>query len=157
MIYIFDTCALIVIFDYYYRERFPTFWNRFGEAREALSILSVREVKNEIHDYASRGVLKEWADDNDDFFTMPSIEEMNFIAEIYAVRHFQQNIEREKMLKGKAVADPFVIAKAKIDGGTVVTQEKFKDHAAKIPNICKHFDVRCLSLEGFMIEVDWKF
>ena len=66
---------------------------------------------------------------------------MFFISQIYAINHFQQNLERDKLLKGGSFADPFIISKAKIINGTVVTQEKFKDHAAKIPNICKHFGI----------------
>ncbi len=60
-------------------------------------------------------------------------------------------------MQGKPVADPFVIAKANAIGGCVVTQEKFRKNAAKIPNICKHFEIRFTNLEGFMEKVDWIF
>jgi hypothetical protein len=53
--------------------------------------------------------------------------------------------------------DPFVIAKAAVDGRTVVTMEALKPQAAKIPNICQHFNVPCLSLEEFMIKEGWEF
>ena len=58
---------------------------------------------------------------------------------------------------GKPVADPFVIARAKISGACVVTQEKKTDNAAKIPNVCDHFGIRCINLEGFMEKESWKF
>lgn len=61
------------------------------------------------------------------------------------------------MLKGGAFADPFLIAKAKIMDCTVVTEESFKPTSAKIPNICKHFNVKCINLEGFMELEKWKF
>jgi len=35
--------------------------------------------------------------------------------------------------------------------------EQFKDKAAKIPNICRHFDVRCMTLEEFMQAEGWTF
>jgi hypothetical protein len=76
---------------------------------------------------------------------------------IYAVRHFQQNIEQQKILKGGKNADAFVIAKAGVERGTVVTMEVLKPNAAKIPNICEHFSIPCLSLEKFMEEEDWQF
>lgn len=79
------------------------------------------------------------------------------VSVIYAIEHFQANIERQKMLKGGNNADPFVIAKAAVSEGQVVTLEKLKPNAAKIPNICAHFDVACLSLEEFMQQEDWKF
>lgn len=77
--------------------------------------------------------------------------------ENYSVSHFQQNIEQQKLLKGGKNADPFVIAKAAVDGRAVVTMELFKPNAAKIPNICAHFAITCLSLEQFMEEEGWEF
>ncbi len=35
-------------------------------------------------------------------------------------------------------------------GGCVVTQEKMKDNAAKIPNVCEHFAIPYIDLESFM-------
>jgi Domain of unknown function (DUF4411) len=73
------------------------------------------------------------------------------------ITHFQQNIEQQKLLKGGRNADPFVIAKAATDGKTVVTMELLKPNAAKIPNICKHFNIPCLTLEQFMETEGWQF
>jgi Domain of unknown function (DUF4411) len=78
-------------------------------------------------------------------------------SKIYSVTHFQQNIEQQKLLKGGKNADPFVIAKAAIDGRAVVTMEQLRPNAVKIPNICQHFSVKCLSLEEFMEEEGWQF
>ena len=80
-----------------------------------------------------------------------------FVAKIYQVQHFQQNIEQKKMLKGGNNADPFVIARAAVAGATVVTMEQKKQGAAKIPNICEHFKVPCVSLEEFMQAEGWTF
>ncbi len=43
-----------------------------------------------------------------------------------------------------------IIACAKIQGGTVVTEEQLKPNAAKIPNVCEHFKIPCINLETFM-------
>ena len=51
-------------------------------------------------------------------------------AQVYGVVHFQQNIERQKLLKGGRNADPFVIAKAASEGRCVVTMERFKVNGA---------------------------
>jgi hypothetical protein len=40
---------------------------------------------------------------------------------------------------------------------TVVTMETLRPDAARIPNICEHFKVPCLSLEGFMEKESWQF
>jgi hypothetical protein len=88
---------------------------------------------------------------------MPVAAEGAFIARIYAVPHFQQNIEQRKLLKGGTHADAFVIAKAAVEGRAVVTVERIRPKAVKIPNICQHFGVPCLSLEEFMEEEGWEF
>lgn len=79
------------------------------------------------------------------------------MARIFAVPHFQALVSEKQRLQGKAVADPFVIAAAAAAGWAVVTEERVKPHAAKIPNVCQHFGIRCLNLEGFMHENGWSF
>jgi hypothetical protein len=72
-------------------------------------------------------------------------------------------IEKRKILDGGPVADPFVIAKAKVENLTVVATEGFKPdgsakpNAPKIPNICNYFKIKCLNLEGFMDNEKWRF
>jgi hypothetical protein len=101
--------------------------------------------------------LREWAAQNHHLFATPKAAEGAFVAKIYSVVHFQQNIELQKILKGGNNADPFVIAKAACENRTVVTMETLKPNGVKIPNICKHFGVKCLSLEEFMDEEGWQF
>jgi hypothetical protein len=101
--------------------------------------------------------IKGWASNYPDFFENPTKEEMEFITQIYRVKHFQQNIEKKNLLKGSPIADPFIVAKAKINNAIVVTEEKFREHASKIPNICRHFKIEYVDLEGFLIKENWKF
>ena len=65
------------------------------------------------------------------------------------MRHFQQLIDKRKILSGGYVADPFVVAKAMVQNRIVLTREKFKENAAKIPNVCKHFGAPCVDIEEF--------
>ena len=64
-------------------------------------------------------------------FATPTAAEGAFVAQIYRVEHFQHNIEHKKLLKGGRNADPFVVAKAKVAGASVVTTEKRKPNGAK--------------------------
>ena len=48
------------------------------------------------------------------------------------------------------VADPFVIALAKVRDGCVVTEETMRPNAAKVPNVCEHFGIEYTNVEGFM-------
>ncbi|OAN79004.1 hypothetical protein A8B78_01200 [Jannaschia sp. EhC01] len=156
MSYVFDTNAFSQLFHSYYRKRFPTLWEQFDELVVNGGITSTREVAREIE--GDRVVaLREWAAGQRDLFPAPNATEGGFVAQIFAVPHFLQIIEHKKLLKGGLNADPFIIARAHAIGGTVVTLEGEPPNGAKIPNICRHFGIPCVSLEGFMEEEDWTF
>lgn len=154
--YVFDTSPLSTLFKNYYRRRFPTLWVQFDALVADGRIVSTREVLREIEDGPVES-LRDWAANNHALFPALTAAEGSMVAQIYAVQHFQQNIEQQKLLKGGRNADPFVIARAMVDKRTVVTMELLKPNAAKIPNICQHFHVPCLSLEEFMEAEGWQF
>lgn len=156
MSYCFDNSPLSVLFKNYYRARFPSLWAKFDQLTEGGDILSTREVLREINDGGPES-LQEWAGKNGDIFATPTSAEASFVAEIFAVPHFQQNIEQRKLLRGGKNADPFVIARARIVECPVVTMERLVPNAARIPNICEHFGIQCLSLEEFMAAEGWTF
>jgi len=155
--YVFDTNSLSVLFDNFYLDRFPSLWEKFDELILGGAILSVREVYNEIMRRYRDNRLVQWAKMNREVFLQPSMEEMQFISQIFAVAHFQALIRKRETLEGIPVADPFLIAKAKVDNRLLVTQEIVKPNAAKIPNVCEHFGVQYTNLEGFMEREGWQF
>jgi len=156
MKYVFDSGPLIDLFRHYYPSRFPTLWEKFHNLVLEEELISVREVYNEIN--SRKDMLTSWAKkEKDKLFSQPTIEEFQFVREIFQVRHFQSMIRKKERLRGKPVADPFVIARAKVLDCQVVTTELFKDNSAKIPNVCKHFSVQCINLEGFMEQEGWTF
>jgi hypothetical protein len=120
-------------------------------------ISSVREAANEINSYYKVDRLSEWVDKNPDIFEKPTIDELNFVKEIFSILHFQDLIRKKERLQGKPVADPFIIAKAKIHYGYVVTEETYKENGVSIPNVCEHFKIQYTNLEGFMIKENWVF
>lgn len=152
--YVFDTSAFILLRNFY-RERFPTLWKYFDDLVATGGITSTREVRRELEQYAI--VDDDFIGKNKTIFTSPTADEAQFIKKIYAVPHFQQNIEHKKIEKGGLNADPFVIAKAAVNYGTVVTLERGRPNAAKIPNICQRFNIRCFDLEQFMEAERWQF
>jgi hypothetical protein len=154
--YVFDTSPLSTLFKNYYRKRFPTLWKNFDALVGADDLVSTREAYREIGD-APSAELREWGENNQGLFSVPTAAEGGFVAKIYAVPHFRQNIEQQKLLKGGRNADAFIIARAATEDRTVVTMELFKQNAAKIPNICRHFNVRCMTLEEFMEAEGWVF
>jgi len=156
VIYSFDTSPLSSLFRNFYRSRFPSLWVKFDALVDNGQILSTREVLREIND-GGPDTLREWAKVHEEVFGVPTAEEAAFVMRIFAVQRFQQNIEQKKLLKGGYHADAFVIAKAFVVQGTVVTMEGIRPNAVKIPNICQHFNIPCMSLEEFMEGEGWVF
>ena len=157
MRYVFDNDTISSIFKFYYFGNFPSFWKEFNLLVSKGDVVTVREVRRELKGIDLWDKIRKWANNYPKFFSNPTSEELNFITTIYSVRHFQQNIERKKLLAGKPVADPFIIAKAWLNDAIVVTQEKLKQNASAIPNICDHFGIEYMNLEGFLIRESWEF
>jgi len=156
MVYVFDTSSFIVL-GHYFPQRFPSFWVNLNEAVQKGEVVSAREVYNELKGLGNKPHLDEWIEANKSLFLIPTPEETAFVSTIFAIPHFQQLISERQRLKGIPVADPFVIAMAKVRNGCVVTEEAKKQNAARIPNICEHFGITCCNLETFMEKNGWQF
>jgi len=82
----------------------------------------------------------------------PTKEVQAFVTKIgdyvYSEQRFYQR-HRDRFARG---ADPWLIAQAAIEGGTVVTREESRPmcHEPKIPDICIHFNVKFMSLIEMM-------
>ena len=156
MIYVFDTSSIRSL-QHFYPSVFKTIWDGLDGLVQQENLVSTREVWNElVRQNVSADVLA-WAKQNKQIFTTPNAAELQFVVQIFQIKHFQSLIGEQQRLKGTPVADPFIIACAKINGGTVVTEEQIKPHAAKIPNVCQYFNVPCIDLERFMQQQGWTF
>jgi hypothetical protein len=165
MIYVFDTSSIRSL-QHFYPRVFKKIWSDIELIVQAGNFISTREVFNELERQAVSTEVSKWAKEHKSIFTTPSAVELQFVAEIFRIPHFQGLIGAQQRLKGTPVADPFVIACAKINKGTVVTEEGWqrpapslvpKTHAAKIPNVCQHFNIPCIDLEEFMHRQGWTF
>lgn len=156
MIYVFDTSSIRSL-QHFYPSVFKTIWDGLDILVQQKTLISTREVWNELERQNISDDVLAWAKYNKHIFTTPASAELQFVAQILQIKHFQSLIGEQQRLKGTPVADPFIIACAKINGGTVVTEEQIKPHAAKIPNVCQHFNVPCIDLEKFMQQQGWVF
>lgn len=156
MIYVLDSSSFRVC-GHYFPSRFRTFWDEFNALVGDGGIVSVREVRKELDHIARRQHLRDWVDRNKSIFLPPGQQETQFVAQIFAVQHFQQLIRSRQRLAGGPAADPFVIACARVRDACVVTEEAFKPNAARIPNVCNHFGIDCISMEGMMERENWSF
>lgn len=165
MIHVFDTSSLRSL-QHFYPSVFKSIWDSIGALADQGELISTREVFNELERQAVSEEVLGWAKSRKSLFGIPTRPELQFVAEIFRVEHFQGLIGTQQRLKGTPVADPFVIACAGINKATVVTEEGWqhggkrltlKPNAAKIPNVCAHFKIPCIDLEEFMHQQGWAF
>ncbi|MGH7553951.1 MAG: PIN domain-containing protein [Longimicrobiales bacterium] len=156
MIYVFDTSSFIVL-ENFYPDTFPTFWEHVETLVESGRLISVSEVYKEIQTKVAAHHLIAWSDGHKHIFQPPTTQEMAAVADIFAIAHFQQLISEKQRVKGSPVADPWVIARARVLNGCVVTEETLKPNAAKIPNVCEHFTVDCTNLKGALAREQWRY
>lgn len=151
MIYVFDTSSLSKL-KHFFPGVFKSVWTGLDALVLSGDLISTREVWNEIERGDVDPHTNKWLKDRKQIFTTPTAAEQRLVAQIFQIPHFQSLIGEKQRLMGTPVADPFIVACAKIRKGTVVTEERRKPHAAKIPNVCQHTSVGvpCIDLETFM-------
>ena len=96
-----------------------------------------------------------WAKSQSALFVEESVAVQQIVRDIMARHH-----DPAKPHKGIAGADPFVIAMA-MDGGerwTVVADEHpGSPENRKIPFVCNHERVKCITFQGMMLAEGWQF
>lgn len=105
MIYVFDTSSLSRL-KHFFPIVFKTIWEGLDTLAKSGSLISTREVYNEI---AERGEadphVNQWLKDRKEIFTTPTADELRFVAQIFQVSHFQALIGEKQRLAGTPVAD----------------------------------------------------
>ncbi len=156
MIYVFDTGSFILL-KHYYPSIFPNLWKGLEGLADGGNLVSVGDVLRELEAGTEEDALTRWIKGRKGLFQKPSAEDQRAVSQILAVPAFQQLVSQKALYKGSPVADPFVIAAAMTRNATVVTEERMKPNAAKIPNVCKHFGVPCMDLKTFFEGQGWTF
>jgi hypothetical protein len=156
MIFVFDNSSLSRL-KHFFPDIFKSIWLGLDVLIQKKELISTKEVWNELQRGVPVKFVNDWLKDRKNIFTTPNDAELQFVATIFQVRHFQTLIGEQQRLKGTPVADPFVIACAHVLKGTVVTEERLKPNAAKIPNVCEHFQIPCIDLQEFMRQQGWEF
>lgn len=144
--------------QYYGMDICPAYWHWLDLQYEKGVIGSVDMIAKELKD--GNDDLAHWVRDrpahfikNDDIDT-----QLIFTQIVHKIMTGDYNPgNRDDFL---AKADPWIIAKAKSIGATIVTHESFV-HAGtrkvKIPNICQQFEVPCLNTFQFLRELNARF
>ena len=156
--YVFDSSSMMHLFreGHYDARIFPTLWEKFdAEVVRADRVFFVRETRREIKHPQS---AIEWIEEHRDLELSPTSAETEFLrGDLFQNRHYRGLIRVKKIRKGQPVADPFVIAQAKVNGRCVVTEERKKENAPCIPVICDHYNIEWTNLVGFMAKEGWSF
>lgn len=176
MIYVIDTSSWQQMFGCYRRARFPTLWQLFDELVASGAIISVSHVLREIENRDKQNDELEWAKAHTSLFPDVNEQEIQFLRKIFQVPRFRHVIpdylrdtdddentfefsdaEKHEEEKTDESADPFLIARAKILDGMVITQERERGNRVRIPTICGHFDIECGTLDDLMEKENWSF
>ncbi|MDP1955643.1 MAG: DUF4411 family protein [Polaromonas sp.] len=147
--YVIDSNSLIRL-GQFYPSRFPTLWQSIDILVASGRLISVKECVAEIESFHKDDAIKTWVKAHSKIFMPPTASEAIMVGEILKIPHFRSLISEVALLKGRPVADPFLVASAAVKRAIVVTEELEKPQAAKVPNVCKHFGVNFLTLEQMM-------
>lgn len=156
MKYVFDNSSISKL-KHFSPEIFQTIWTELDRLVQTESIISTREVYRELQNGVPIVHTDSWIKKSKRIFLLPTQDELNFVEKILSTKDFASIIGVKQRLNGTPVADPFVIALAKVKGAVVVTEEKSKNGGVRIPNICDYFGIDCINLDKFMAQQGWKF
>ena len=160
--YIFDTNIFLEIFRAYYPNVFPTLWDKFNAEVAKGTVTSVRNVRPEMLIRRVTPRLDNWIKQNKNIFTEPSVDEQEFMKHLTNTPAGRGLIKTKETQVTQPQADLWLIAKARVFSGTVVTMESRiavpnNPGMGRIPDVCDGHNIRCINLEQFMSEQNWMF
>lgn len=146
--YVIDTCSLIKLSEDYPPDVFSIVWDAINQLAESGVLVSSVEVLDELRKTENKDddVLM-WAESHGTIFLPLDGFVQQKALEILAT--FENLVDLNKK---KSSADAFVIGTAIMYACAVVTDEKPTNnlagsgHKVRIPDVCKHYKVRYLTL-----------
>lgn len=153
--YLLDTDVFIASFmDYYAPRLAPTFWQWLKEAHQAGIVYSIDRVWKELQDTSTerKQQLHSYLESLGNGFFLPSNCDTVFEVARYIYRKTEPSLRVKRKF---ARTDLFLVALAKKHGYVVVTLEttaKNDPAQIKIPDVCKHYGVRCIRTSEMLIE-----
>ena len=150
--YSFDTSAFLEAWVRSYPpDLFPSLWAKIEQLIDAGTLVASEEVMEDLRK-KDDDVLA-WAKEQRHMFRPLTEEIQKAASEI--LMEFERLADSRT---DRSRADPFVIALAKVENCTVVTEENIGTLTRpKIPIVCRHFGIPCIKLLQFIREQGWKF
>jgi len=156
--YAVDNDVLITLMRYHPPDKpaYQAIWGEIEALIKKKDIFSSVVVYDDIMKYLGKDDrLKKWAKSHKKNFFIPTNQEVFEIAQDIA-KKFPDLLDKKKLQTGEPDADPFLIALAKSEGATIITQER-KDLPNRIPMVASHYKVKSIDLYGFFEERKLKF
>lgn len=142
--YVFDSNIFINLQRRQPIDIYPSVWSRIGALMEDGTIISSREVYDEI--MVGGDDLEKWAKSYKEYFLLSSVPVQQEVRNILST--YRGLVEGGKK---KNSADPFVIALAMIERCNVVTEETPTRNilSPKIPDVCTNYEIDCIDFVSF--------
>lgn len=157
--YLLDANTYIHAKALYYNFDFcPAYWNWLDKEFAKGKVASVEMVADELK--AGNDELVDWVKDRPTHFLACDDVATQKVVAVITSDLMQGNYNpqnRDNFLSG---ADPWIIAKAKVMGATVVSHESKitqQGKKVKVPNVCQQYDVQCISTFELLKRLQAKF
>jgi hypothetical protein len=152
-VYCIDTSSILVWFvDTYPPTIFPGLLARMEELIDAGRLRSPKAVLDEIRPGDD---CHKWSKEQFALFLEEPVAVQRIVSRLMATHH-----DPAKPTKGINGADPFVIAMAKHEGphcAVVADEHPGSRENRKIPFVCNHENVRCITFQQMMLAEGWRF
>ncbi len=137
---------------YYPPKFFSSLWDKMDVLIKNGTMISTEEVLHELEKKADE--VHSWAKQRSEMFLPldePVQVEVGLILATYP--------RLVDVRKNRSIADPFVIAQAKISGCMVVTGERASHNLDKprIPDVCAELGIECIDFLGMIKKNSWQF
>lgn len=152
-LYCFDTSALMDAWNRYYPpDVLPPLWEKLDSFAATGVAICPDEVLKELS--KKDDALHMWAKKRPKLFLPLDVQIQAEAAAVLAV--FPRLVDTRK---NRSIADPFVIGTAKVRKATLVTGERATGthERPRIPNVCAHFGIPCISMLQLIREQGWVF
>ena len=153
-IYCLDTSSLVTSWHLRYPvDVFPTLWNRIDEWGKIGRILAPEEVIREIEKIEDD--LNEWLRQRPYISQPPDEQVQREVRDILGPGRFSRLVDTKK---GRSIADPWVIAQARVSKAVVVTEEKLSEgRSPKIPDVCRAVGIEYINVLELIRAMELKF
>jgi len=156
--YCLDANVLIQAWQKYYNPKFcPDYWKVLIELGKQGKIFIPAAVYDEIT--KTEDDLSKWLKLSNIPIAEISGPVTLSLRKVYESNPVHKNLVDN--IKGRSLADPWVIAHALHENATVVTKEEkvtaLNSTKIRIPNVCQNMGIRCINDFQFIDELDIKF